>query len=167
MFLNIIWSPGHKPCSIHLENRSQASLFFFQEAPLPLGSRVKTKLRINPKTAPDNETWMLRMEVALARVPSCTDAPGFHTATPRGSVLCRFPYSRSSLTLKAGRALVRICSRRPRKRPPPSAGFVCTHQLRVSISDNVQLLREVTSCDDENRWGPSAAAATERDSGTH
>ena len=74
----------HKPCSIHLENRSQASLFFFQAAPLPLGSRVKTKLRINPKTAPDNETWMLRMEVALARVPSCTDAPGFHTATPRG-----------------------------------------------------------------------------------
>ncbi|MXQ84115.1 hypothetical protein E5288_WYG012100 [Bos mutus] len=84
-----------------------------------------------------------------------------------GSVLCRFPYSRSSLTLKAGCALVRLCSRRPRKRPPPPAGFLCAHQLRFSISDNVQLLREVTSCDDENRWGPSAAAATERDSGTH
>ena len=74
----------HRPCSIHLEDRSQASVFFFQAAPLPLGRRVKTKLRINPKTVPDNETWMLSMEVALARVPSCMDAPGFHTATSRG-----------------------------------------------------------------------------------
>ena len=52
--------------------------------------------------------------------------------------------------LKAGCALVRICSQRPKKQlPPPPVGFVCFYQLCFYISDNVKLLREATSCDNE------------------
>ena len=108
---------------------------------------MQTELKINPKTAPDNETWVLHVEAAWARVPSCTDAPGFHTTAPRGSVLHRFPSSRSSLTLKAGCALVRICSQRPGNGRPHLGVCLCLSALAFPVPGICSVLSDPS-------WGP-------------
>ena len=108
---------------------------------------MQTELRTNPKTAPDNETRMLRVEAALARAPSCTDAPGFRTAAPRGSVLRWFPSSRSSLTLKAGCALVRICSQRPGNCRPHLGVCLCLSALAFPVPGFCSVLSDPS-------WGP-------------